>query len=212
MTEQEFINKIFEHSHKAKNLMADPGEYNIQRGMAHSISGYVEDLFAVYIANRIGRKDYQYLVDKVISTRLEGKTRSKSFKPDLMIVNTTGLMTHYFDTKTNLGWNRDLRSYLREKCDFIKSIRGQKAWIHYADKPAQTIEIAQDLKYQMVVLFAWNISPLQLKENRSIAAEYADCIDFHVLYTQKEQEKNEYELNEYEFDRLHQTTKKLSNA
>lgn len=206
MTEQGFFNIIFEYERKAKNLLEDRGEYNIKRGIAHSISGFVEDLFAVYVAKRIGRKDCEYWVDKAFFLNLEGKTKAKAFKPDLAVITPSKEMTHYFDTKTNLGWNRDLQGYLKEKSDFVKSIRGQKT---NGDYP---IRIAPDLKYQMVVIYGWNINQLQLEENRKLAAEYADCVDFYVLYTWVGPNKDDYAINQGEFDRLHQTIEKLKHA
>lgn len=201
MTEHEFFKKIFDYEDEAKKLMVGCDEYNVQRGIAHSTSGFVEDLFAVYVAQKIGRKDCEYWVNKAFFLTLEGKTKAKSFKPDLAIITPSKEMTHYFDTKTNLGWNRDLQGYLKDKSDFVKSIRGQKT---NGDNP---IRIAPDLKYQMVVMYGWNITQQQLAENRKIAAEYKDWVDFYVLY-----DKDNHVPNQAEFDSLHQTLEKLRHA
>lgn len=206
MDEKEFFQKIFNYEREAKELKVGCDQYNIKRGIAHSISGFIEDLFAVYVANRIQRKDYEYWVDKAFFLRLEGATKAKAFKPDLAIITPSKEMTHYFDTKTNLGWNRDLQSYLKEKSDFVKSIRGQKT---QGDHP---IQIAPDLKYQMVVIYGWNINQQQLEKNRKLAAEYADCVDFYVLYIHVGPKKDDNVINQGEFDRLHETIDKLRNA
>jgi hypothetical protein len=104
MTKEEFIGKIHQHRKNAENLMEGDGGYKIKRGMAHVISGYVEDLFALFLASNIGNKDLEFYVDKVTSIRFNKNKKAKSFKPDLSIINNNTL-THYFDLKTNMGWN-----------------------------------------------------------------------------------------------------------
>jgi hypothetical protein len=114
MTKEEFIHKIQQYRIDAEKLIEGDGGYNIKRGMAHVISGYVEDLFALYVATKIAKKEIEFFVDKVTSIRFNESDKAKSFKPDLSIVNNN-VLTHYFDLKTNMGWNRDFVSYLEEK-------------------------------------------------------------------------------------------------
>ena len=104
MTEMEFFEKVYQKYQESNHLLEGDGGFNIKRGMAHVISGYLEDLFALYIAQKVNRKDVEYFVDKVISIRFFEKEKAKSFKPDLAIIDN-GVMTHYFDLKSNLGWN-----------------------------------------------------------------------------------------------------------
>lgn len=53
MTEEVFFERIQKHKHWCKNLAEGNGGFNIQRGQAKVMSGYVEDLFALYLAERI---------------------------------------------------------------------------------------------------------------------------------------------------------------
>lgn len=198
MKKEEFIEKIQTHRKKSEELIEGDGGYIIKRGMAHVISGYVEDLFALYIAKNIGNKSLEFLVDKVTSIRFNPGEKAKSFKPDLSIINN-GIMTHYFDLKTNLGWNRNFEEYLENKNIFIESLKGKEAWIHWEDHN-QEITISQGLKYQMVVVFGWNINQDQLR-NSLIKVKAFSNIEVHVLYTNKE-DNTGYEINEIAFDEI----------
>ena len=202
MTEQEFFALIEEQQKKSHDLLVDKGDYNIVRGMAHVAAGFVEDLFAVYMANKIGDKRIHYLVDKVISFNEEGSTKAKSFKPDLFASSTRGeYMTHYFDVKTNLGWNRDIETYLKEKNEFVKSIRGKNGWIHFnGDKPWE-LQFDPNLKYQIVVIWGGNVNEDLLEKNMEIARSL-DAVEMYVL-----RDKNKG-INKSEFDRLNEDSKK----
>ena len=82
MTQEEFVEKIHFFTRNAKKLIEGDGGYNIKRGMAHVTSGYVEDLFALYIAKKLNRSDLLYLVDKVTSIRFSKNGKATTFKPD----------------------------------------------------------------------------------------------------------------------------------
>jgi len=196
MTKHEFIEKVQNHRDQAGKLMEGDGGYKIKRGMAHVISGYVEDLFALYIAKNIGDEKHEFYVDKVTSIRFNPKEKAKSFKPDLSIIKKN-VLTHYFDLKTNMGWNRDFGEYLQNKNDFIEKLKGRDAWIHWEDGN-QLIKISEDLKYQMVIVFGWNINQNLLMSNLKKAKEYSN-IEIHVLYEKKESDSS-YSINEKAFD------------
>lgn len=196
MTKEEFIQKVQNHRVQAEKLMEGDGGFKIKRGMAHVISGYVEDLFALYLAQNIGDKNFEFYVDKVTSIRFNPKEKAKSFKPDLSIIKEN-VLTHYFDLKTNMGWNRHFEEYLQKKNDFIETLKGRDAWIHWEDGN-QSIKISPDLKYQMVVVFGWNINQNLLKSNLKKAKEYSN-IEVHVLYEKKEGYSS-YSINEKAFD------------
>ena len=200
MKEQEFIDKIFAQKKKAHDLMEGDGGYRISRGMAHSISGYAEDLFSVYMAKKIKREDFRYYVDKVISLKLAKDANAKSFKPDLMVLDNANIVTHYFDLKTDLGWNRRLDDYLAEKNKFIDSIKGKDAWIYYPDDKTINVKISRHIKYQMVVLFGWNINQEILKNNIHIASKLKN-VEVYVLYA-KDKEGEPFAINKNEFERL----------
>lgn len=185
MTEKELINSIIEKAKDARNLIEGNDDFNIKRGMAHSISGYCEDAFALYIARKLQNPELNFFVDKVISTKFEGHKRSTSFKPDLAIVTPENVLTHYFDLKTNLGWNRYLKEYLQKKNTFIESlISHNKAWVtgkkEWSDFNTLSLNISPELKYHMVVVFGGNINDRTMKENLEFASNLK-YIELNVL-------------------------------
>ncbi len=199
MTKEEFICKIETQQQKAADLMEGNGGYNIVRGMAHVISGYAEDLFALYVAENVQDSTLQYCVDKVISIRLPSEQKAKSFKPDLSVIRENTLCC-YFDLKTNMGWNRDFEHYLKEKSDFIESIKGQQAWINWGNDPIQHIEISKDLRYQMVIIFGWNINQELLRATLDRAKNFSN-IKVHVLI-HKEEGAEHFAINDLAFDEI----------
>jgi hypothetical protein len=203
MTTEAFMQKIHQRGAEAGKLLEGDGGYRIKRGMARGISGYVEDLFALYLAEKIESHELEFNVDKVTSIRLNPNEKAISFKPDVSIVKHN-LLTHYFDLKTNMGWNRDFTSYLAGKNQFIESIKDREAWIRHNQNEVQTIKMGNDLIYQMVVIFGWNINQNQLRENL-IAAEIYPNVRVYVLYTQNND--GQYGINEEAFNRLHETIK-----
>ena len=208
MTQEEFVEKIHLHTRNAKNLIEGNGGFNIKRGMAHVTSGYVEDLFSLYLAKKLNRLDLQYLVDKVTSIRFSKNGKATTFKPDLSIINSDNVLTHYFDLKTNLGWNRDLAAYLKTKNDFINIIKGRKAWIHFDKDNIQNITISEKLKYKMVVIYGWNINKDQMEENIRLAGEYEN-VELFVL--NKLDENKSLVIGSQDFERLHLETNNLCN-
>ena len=181
MTNQEFVNKVNEEYHKANNLLEGDGGFNIVRGTAHPVSGYMEDLFALYMAKRINKISNQYLVDKLLSIRFSRKGRATTFKPDLAVIES-GVVLVYYDLKTNLGWNRDLKKYLTKKDDLIRKIKGKNGWIHFSKENIHDIKFSEELKYKMVVFNGWNINQEQLRENIDFAAKLEN-VDIFILNT-----------------------------
>jgi len=203
MTKQEFISKIEEYRSNSSNLLEGDGGYKIYRGMAHVISGYAEDLFALYIASNIKRESVEFFVDKVISMKLDENQRAISFKPDLSVVEDS-IMTHYFDVKTNMGWNRDFVPYLEEKNKFIEEIKGKKAWINFKGE-RQDICISERIKYQMTIIYGWNINQQKLQDNLEEIKNLPN-IDVQILYSYN-LASDSYEINESGFDNVLRSVK-----
>jgi len=208
MTEIEFIEKIRIHGANSRELAEGTGCFNIRRGMAKVMSGYVEDLFALYLATKINRKDLLYLVDKVTSIRFSKNGKATTFKPDVSVINELGLLTHYYDLKTNLGWNRDLTEYLKKKNEFIQKIKSNRAWIHFSKEEVKEITISPNLKYKMVVLYGGNINKGQMLENIRLANSYEN-IELYVLHQPQEDKSNLISLED--FNRLHIAALELCN-
>jgi hypothetical protein len=190
MTEVQFFEKVHQKYKDSNHLLEGDGGYRIKRGMAHVMSGYLEDLFALYVAQNVNRKDLEYFVDKVISIRFSEKDKAKSFKPDLAIIDN-GVMTHYFDLKSNLGWNRNAENYMLDKDRFIEKLKGQSAWIRDKyDKSVSSIKISDTLKYNMVVVFGGNISSKQMDNNYK-ASNGLENVQLHVLHRKRKDEAHE---------------------
>jgi len=206
MTDQEFLDKVGLHAISCKELSEGNGGYNIKRGMARVMSGYVEDLFALYLAKRINRHDLSFLVDKATSIRFSKNGKATTFKPDISIVNNDHVVTHYYDLKTNLGWQRDLKDYLKNKSVFIDKIKGRPAWIHYSKENIQEIRISPNIKYKMVVIDGGNINKNQLAENIRLAQEYEN-IELYIL--NRFQEDKTHIINSDDFIRLHSNALEL---
>ncbi len=202
MTNKEFIKKLDTHRNTTHDLIEGDGGFNIKRGMGHTMSGYVEDLFAVFIAKKVNSKKKQFLVDKVTSIRFNENEKAKSFKPDLSIIDNN-TMTHYFDLKTNMGWNREFEDYLQKKDDFVKSLRGRTAWISYSEAPIQHITISKNMIYQMVVIWGWNINQEILKKNLDSARKFKN-LQVNILY-HKNHESDVFEINELAFTNIFKT-------
>jgi hypothetical protein len=190
MTEIQFFEKVHQKYKDSNHLLEGDGGYKIKRGMAHVMSGYLEDLFALYVAQNVNRKDVEYFVDKVISIRFSDKGKAKSFKPDLAIIDK-GVMTHYFDLKSNMGWNRNAENYMLDKDRFIEKLKGQNAWIRdKQDKSVKNIKISNTLKYNMVVVFGGNISSAQMDKNYEASNELEN-VQLHVLHRKRKDETHE---------------------
>lgn len=140
MSNKEFIDKIIEEYVASRNLTFGNGGYDIERGMSHSTSGKAEDLFALYLARRLNDPKLKFLVDKPISFKPSSKQRTKTFKPDVAIIKN-GVLTNYFDLKMDLGWNRDISQYLKDKNDFVQELkRQQNAWYTMQLKPVYLLK------------------------------------------------------------------------
>lgn len=225
ISKEDLINNIKKQVHKSRGLLEGNGGYHIRRGMAHTISGYCEDIFALYVAQYLDRNDLSFYVDKVISTRFEGYKKSTSFKPDLAIVDENNVLTHYFDLKTNLGWNRHLEKYLIEKKKLVEDLKiHKKAWItskkswlekldaddnkiafnnEYVLPARQEITISDNLKYHMIVVFGGNINSETMEENYRIASSLCN-VKLDVLYEHQK-------INDISFDNIHKALGVLNN-
>lgn len=202
MTELEFFEKINNHREWCKNLAEGNGGFNIQRGQAKVMSGYVEDLFALYLAEKINKQDLQFLVDKTTSLRFSKNGRATTFKPDVSIITSDNVLTEYYDLKTNLGWNRDIEKYIKKKSDFISKIRGRKGWIHFSKENIQEITFSENLKYKMVVIHGWNINENQLNKNIELVKKFEN-VELYILYDHYNQRNNIEDFNRlYDFESL----------
>ena len=73
MTNQDFIYAICDFYKESRKLMVNPGDYNIWRGVSHSISSQSEDLFALFIAEKLNDPSLEFIVDQTMSYKTPGK-------------------------------------------------------------------------------------------------------------------------------------------
>ncbi|MEM7373900.1 MAG: hypothetical protein AAF587_35085 [Bacteroidota bacterium] len=209
MTEQDFKDKI-DQAYKEANEVKEPSsEYQIQRGRSHTISSYAEDLFALYIAEMLENSELNFWVDLAFRVKLDSWKKAKAFNPDLGIIHK-GELTHYFDIKMNLGFQRNLTQYLVNKNQFVEKIRGQNGYYLNNKKEECQIQFSPEIVYQLVILFGWNVSRKQMAQNLKLAGELP-FVEAYVLF-QVPQGMKHPEVSVEEFARLHQKSKDLFPA
>lgn len=204
MTENEFFEKVWHFQKECKELSEGDGGYKIRRGLAKVSSGYIEDLFALYLAKRINRYDLEFLVDKSTSLRYSKKEKATTFKPDISIISDDNVFKEYYDVKTNLGWNRDIEKYIREKDMFIQKIKGREGWIHFSKDEKKLITFSSDLKYKMVVVHGGNINEKLLNKNKEVVKSFEN-VELYILYDHYNQR-----INVEDFELLYQSDIVLS--
>ena len=203
MTPEEFIYKIVEAYQKAYDLASEKKDERVKRGKQHSISGIAEDLFAVYLADKIEGADLKFYIDLNISVKLNKDSRAMSFRPDLYILKDE-VITHYFDFKTDLGWNRDFTPYLKEKNQRIQDIRGKKCKSKNCN-----FTISDKVKYQVVLLNGSNGGNTDAHKE---AAAKLPGVEMYVLTTGKHPNckvRKEVNISEEVFNKLIKDTKQL---
>ena len=106
MTPEIFFEKLIKlYSDSRESIF--PAE-NIYRGRNVSISGYLEDLFAKFIATNNPKKEFDYLIDQPMSFPSSNLDKQVTKYPDIVIQSQQdGVITHLIDMKTDLGWNRN---------------------------------------------------------------------------------------------------------
>lgn len=104
MTDKEFISTICSYYKESRKLMVGANGHNIWRGVSHSISSQSEDLFALFVAEKLDDSSLEFIVDKTMTYKMPGQ-KSVQFRPDLAIVKN-GTLTHSIDLKMDMGYKR----------------------------------------------------------------------------------------------------------
>jgi hypothetical protein len=210
MTPKEFKDKLDQKYHEAKKLSEGDGGFRIKRGTAHTISGYAEDLFALYAAQLRKDSDCTYLVDHSISYRETDGGRAKTCKPDIAILDN-GVLTHYYDLKMNLGWARDLVHFMQEKQDLINRLKKADAWASVTveeNKETWGIRVADTLKYHIVVIYGWNGNAKLMEDNIDLAKELNN-VELTILFPPK---GSDVAISEEAFTTLDKSLKPISET
>jgi hypothetical protein len=104
MTDQAFISSICQYYKESRKLMVETNGHKIWRGVSHSISSQSEDLFALFVAEKLDDSSLEFIVDKTMTYKMPGQ-KSVQFRPDLAIVKN-GTLTHSIDLKMDMGYKR----------------------------------------------------------------------------------------------------------
>ncbi|MBF8963899.1 hypothetical protein I0P70_11625 [Pontibacter sp. FD36] len=213
MNNTDFINRIAEVYVDARALAYGDFQSQIKRGKSHSISGKAEDLFALFLAKNLNDQSLKYFVDKPISFRVNEQSRKKAIQPDLFIMNKSGVVTHYFDLKMDLGWQRELQPYLKDKNELIQQIRGKKASYKSGGEKHQ-VTFSDNLVYQIIILSGKNINGDALESHKVFCTPF-DTLKLYVLTSGVHlnmygNDKREHlKIHDEEFEKLMQDTRSL---
>lgn len=98
MKKCDFVYKIIEMYHNSKNL-TNSNNGLIQRGRSRTISGYVEDLTALYLSQNL--PSATFMIDQPFN--INGRTQP--FYPDITVIKDN-VITDLIDIKLDLGFGR----------------------------------------------------------------------------------------------------------
>lgn len=186
MTSKEFLNKTIRLYHKARNS-AFP-HIKIFRGRSHSISSDSEDLFALFLSDKIDCN--AIYVDQPISV----KGFSYQIYPDITLV-CKGQITAFCDLKMDLGWKRDkLADFCTEQFQLMKKVRGKECKIRNGiTKQDSQLKISKNASMNIVIITDQNIQPLRLKAHLEKAGKLKPAVEVFILTSGEH--PNTYGLN-----------------
>jgi len=216
MTNQDFIYTICNYYKESRKLAINPNHYNIWRGVSHSISSKSEDLFALFIAEKLDDPSLEFIVDKTMTYKIRGE-KSIQFRPDLAIIKE-GTLIHSIDLKMDMGYKRryfetpqfitekkkfsKLRKQTFESVSYNKSINGTKVILNVSPK----------IKNQIVVISEKNEGRSSNRTDMINAISKMDWVN--IYYLSGDVHPNNYNnelptVNDSEFDRLINDIKQL---
>lgn len=181
---------------------------NIHRGRSVSISGYLEDLFAKYIATNNPKKECNYFIDQPMTI----PSLSTLKCPDIVIQNkANNVITDLVDMKTDLGWNRNgMPEFCAKWNELIQSLKGVGATFKEG-KTKQKIEgtFSNKLHLHIVVASRVNCGPRIREHYKEInklnnVSMYilSDKVHPNEYKTTSKEILKTMEINSHEFKRL----------
>ena len=173
MTNLDFIKSIIKYYEASRELTVNKSEFNIWRGVSHSISSKAEDLFALFVAERLNNRELEFIVDKTF-TLYSNEYGRIQFRPDLAIVKN-GKITHIIDLKMDMGYKRsyhETEAFEKEKLKFEIFRRQKFSQVSYKmGKQSTRLTVSKNIINQIVVISEKN----EGKENNRI--DMINCID-----------------------------------
>tara|TARA_B110001469_G_C9516732_1_gene257322 strand:+ start:162 stop:821 length:660 start_codon:yes stop_codon:yes gene_type:complete len=205
-----FINEIVNYYKQSRKLTVDTNDFNIWRGVSHSISSLSEDLFALMIALELNDKGLEFVVDKTFTLRMfDGQTIQ--FRPDLAVIKG-GEIRVIIDLKMDMGYKRnyhETEAFEKEADKFNLLRLGEYESISYAkDKRRIPVTVSLCIKNQIVVISEKNEGKA---ENRESMINKISALDWiNIYYLSGGVHPNTYDVatlkkltvNQPEFDRL----------
>lgn len=184
----------------------------IRRGKSHSIASQVEDLFTFFLSLNL-TEDCSFLVDQPLNYR------KKRLYPDISVVKN-GVITHVFDIKTDLGWNRDgFTKFCHEKQKIIEQFRSV-TFSATDGITKQKFQVKADgvLHYHIIILSGCNIASSKLEKHLK-DTERLKNVHVYVLFpddhpnyygSSVEDFINSAKINEKDFNRIKTALTKAS--
>lgn len=207
MTKEEFIYEILAYYRESRKIIVDPGEYNIWRGVRHSISSKAEDLFSLFVAKELKDKSLEFIVDKTWTLNIDGH-KIINFRPDLAIVQS-GILTHIIDLKMDMGYKRryfedDSFKNLAKRFALFRNMNGGLK-VSYMHTEPMEVKVSKKIINQIVVLTTANGGKAS---NRNEMIEAIDKLEWtNIYYLTEGIHLNNYQnispsINDKEFNRL----------
>lgn len=207
MTNTEFIEKVCEYYKESRLLTINNTGHNIWRGVSHSISGKSEDLFALFIAEKLNDNSLEFIVDKTMTYKMHGE-RSIQFRPDLAIVKN-GVLLHSIDLKMDMGYKRryfETPEFKKEEKKFTTFRNQTFETVSYNLNNKKTeLKVSANIQSQIVVVSEKNEGKIS---NRTDMISAIDTMDWvNIFYLSGDIHPNNYSdqkptVNDNQFDKL----------
>lgn len=211
MTNTDLIESIINYYIESQQLTINRGDFNIWRGVSHSISSRTEDLFALFVAERLDIDGLEFIVDKTFTYKV-GTQNSIQFRPDLAIVRN-GLITHILDLKMDMGYKRryhETDSFENERIKFeiFRNNEIEKQIYYTRNRQRTYLNVSQNIINQIIVVSEKNEGRL---DNRISMVRSINELDWvNIYYLTGDVHPNNYSettlqdirINETEFDRM----------
>lgn len=210
MNATEFIKEIVAYYRESRELTIDKGEFNIWRGVSHSISSQSEDLFAKMVAQELNDTSLEFIVDKTFLMRLTSG-ESMQFRPDLAIVKN-GVLTKIIDLKMDMGYKRRYHETdaFKKEADKFTALRNQNYESISYSRGSKKFELkaAKNISNQIVVISEKNEGKSDNRLDMVSSISKLDWVEVYYLSggvhpnTYDEAALKNLTVNESEFARL----------
>jgi hypothetical protein len=207
MSNTEFIEKVCEYYKESRLLTIDNTGHNIWRGVSHSISGKSEDLFALFIAEKLNDDSLEFIVDKTMTYKMPGE-KSIQFRPDLAIIQN-GILIHAIDLKMDMGYKRryfETPEFAKEERKFTAFRNQTFETVSYnLNNQTSELKVSANIQSQIVVISEKNEGKTSNRTDMISAIDIMDWVN--IFYLSGDIHPNNYSdekptVNDNQFDKL----------